>query len=157
MLLGISLGGYVAATVAALEPSVRGIVVGVPVVDLAELLRRHAPTRFAAHPRFDDLHEVSRTLGRYTCPLDLPVPHASTRRVWAGRGDRLVRPDQVERLVAHWGVTDPCWYGGGHVGFLGLPSVLRYTRAAVVDAGLGVMVDGRFRARPLEQITAVAP
>ena len=95
MLLGISLGGYVAAAVAALEPGVRGIVVGVPVVDLAELLRRHTPARFAAHPRFDDLHEISRTLGRYTCPLDLPVPRASTRRIWAGRGDRLVRPDQV--------------------------------------------------------------
>jgi pimeloyl-ACP methyl ester carboxylesterase len=154
MLVGISLGGYVAATVAALEPGVRGVVVGVPVVDLAELLRRHAPARFASHPLFDDLYDVSRTLGRYTCPVDLPVPSTTTRRIWAGRADRLVHPDQVERLVAHWAVAAPYWYTGGHVGFLGLPSVLRYTRDAAVDAGLATTAGGRFRARPVEPAAA---
>ena len=39
MLFGLSLGGYVAAAVAALEPALAGVVVGVPVVDIPEIIR----------------------------------------------------------------------------------------------------------------------
>lgn len=98
MLLGISLGSYVAAAVAALEPSVRGVVIGVPVVDLSALLRQHAPGRFVRHPLFEALCEVSRSLESYSSALVLPLPTTRIRRIWAGRGDRLVPPDQVERI-----------------------------------------------------------
>ncbi len=155
MLFGISLGGYVAASVAALEPSVRGVVVGVPVVDLAALLRRHAPERFARHPLFEQLCDVSESLERYSSPLALPVPATGIRRVWAGRGDRLVRPDQVDRIVARWGDAPTYWYEGGHMGFLGRRRVRSYTRDAIVDAGLGEVRRGRLRARSPDHIDAV--
>jgi pimeloyl-ACP methyl ester carboxylesterase len=156
MLYGISLGGYVAAAVAALEPTVHGIVVGVPVVDLSALLRRHAPERFVRNPLFEPLCEVSELLESYSSPLALPVPSAPVRRVWAGRADRLVQPDQVEQIVDRWGDSTTCWYQGGHMGFLGLPRIRRFTREAIVDAGLGEIHRGRLRARSVEAIRADA-
>lgn len=155
MLFAISLGGYVAAAVAGLEPAVRGVVVGVPVVDLAALVRRHAPGRFARHPLFEPMCDVSASLESYCSPLDLPVPRTPVRRVWAGRADRLVRPDQVERLIERWDGAPTYWYQGGHMGFLGLPQVRRATRDAIVDSGLGVIRDGRLRARPVADPTGV--
>ncbi|MGZ4755215.1 MAG: alpha/beta hydrolase [Acidimicrobiia bacterium] len=157
MLLGISLGSYVAAAVAALEPNLRGIVIGVPVVDLSELLVRHAPDRFTHHPLFRELRDASRALERYSSPLTLPVPATTVRRVWAGIGDRLVQPDQVARIVDHWGNTETCWYTGGHMGFLGLPRVGRFTHQAIVDAGLGELRGGCLRARPLDAIPMTIP
>ncbi|MBK5288306.1 MAG: alpha/beta fold hydrolase, partial [Acidimicrobiia bacterium] len=155
MLFGISLGGYVAAAVAALEPSVRGVVVGVPVVDLSSLIRRHAPERFTLHPLFDAMYEVSRSLESYSSPLELPIPETSIRRVWAGRADRLVQPDQVARIVDRWEDPPTYWYQGGHMGFLGLPQVRRHTRGAIVDSGLGMVRHGRLRARPVAQAAEV--
>ncbi len=152
MLYGISLGGYVAAAVAALEPTVRGVVVGVPVVDLSALIRRHAPDRFARHSQFDALCEASRSLEHYSSPLVLPVPSTPVRRVWAGRGDRLVQPDQVDRIIDRWNDTTTCWYQGGHMGFLGLPAIRRHTRQAIVDAGLGELRHRRLRALPLDRV-----
>lgn len=149
MLLGISLGGYVAAAVAALEPALRGVVVGVPVTDLAMLLRRHAPPRFARHPLFEPMCDASHALEAWCSPLSLPVPATPVRRVWAGRADRLVHPDQVERIIEHWAAEGTWWYTGGHVGFLGRPSVQHYVGRALVDAGLGELHRGRLRARPI--------
>lgn len=150
-LQGISLGGYVAATVAALEPTVRGVVVGVPVVELATLMARHAPARFAAHPLFDELGVVARGLERYSSPLAFAPPRA-VRAIWAGRADRLVQPDQVDALARHWDSV-PAWYCGGHLGFLVLPGVRRTIADAVVAAGLGAIADGRLRA---ESVAAIA-
>jgi pimeloyl-ACP methyl ester carboxylesterase len=156
MLLGISLGGYVAASVAALEPDIRGVVVGVPVTDLSELLRRHAPERFTRHPLFPELCSASQALERYSSPLTLPVPTTAVRRVWAGVADRLVAPDQVARVVDRWNSsgTATYWYTGGHMGFLGLPSVGRFIREGIVDTGLGEFHRGRLRARALDEIPA---
>jgi pimeloyl-ACP methyl ester carboxylesterase len=152
MLFGISLGGYVAAAVAALEPAVRGVVVGVPVVELATLLRRHAPDRFRARPHFDALCDASLALEHYCSPLELPVPASPVRRVWAGSVDRLVQPDQVERIVARWGEGSPWWYAGGHMGFLTRPGVRRFVGQAMVDAGLAERRRGRVEAMPLEGV-----
>lgn len=135
ILTGISLGGYVAAAVAALEPSLAGVIAGVPVVSLAELLRTHAPPRFAHHERFAELVADARALEVVTSPIHLGHPATPIRRIWAGRADRLVRPDQVERLAEHWGVDHPTWYSGGHLGFFAAPSVRRCIREALADTG----------------------
>ena len=62
VLFGISLGGYVASAVAALEPSLAGVIVGVPVVDIADLMRTHAPARFLDHPLFADFCTIAQQL-----------------------------------------------------------------------------------------------
>lgn len=136
VLFGISLGAYVAAAVAALEPAIAAVVVGVPVVDIPDLLRTHAPARFARHPRFEDLYTLASRLDPVTSPLGLSSPATSVRRIWAGRADRLVRPSQVERLAGHWGTPVVSWYQGGHVGFLGAPAVRRCVSDTLLAAGV---------------------
>lgn len=148
VLFGISLGAYVAAAVAALEPTLAGVIVGVPVVDIADLMRTHAPPRFLHHPLFGDFCAIAQQLDGVTSALGLPAPpeNPKTRSIWAGRADRLVRPAQVERLVAHWGGPDVCWYAGGHMGFLTARSVRRHISQALVNAGIAEDHDGRLAA-----------
>jgi pimeloyl-ACP methyl ester carboxylesterase len=146
VLYGMSLGSYVAAAVAALEPGLAGVVVGVPVVDIPELLRTHAPPRFARHDRFKELYEVSCRLDAVTSPISLGVPATEVRRIWAGLADRLARPSQVVRLVEHWGLDDASWYPGGHIGFLGSREVRRCITDALVEADVAVRRDGGLEA-----------
>jgi hypothetical protein len=146
VLCGMSLGSYVAAGVSGLEPGLAGVVVGIPVVDIPELLRTHAPPRFAHHPRFEELYEVSCRIDAVTSPIKLGVPATDVRRIWAGLADRLVRPSQVARLVEHWGLDDASWYPGGHIGFLGSRGVRRCITDALVDADIAVRHDGRLQA-----------
>ena len=122
------------------------MIVGVPVVDIAELMRTHAPPRFLGHPRFDEFCSVAGRLDGVTSALALPTPTTVTRCIWAGRADRLVRPSQVARLVAHWGNPDVCWYAGGHLGFLAARSVRRHIAASLVQAGIAEESGGRMRA-----------
>jgi pimeloyl-ACP methyl ester carboxylesterase len=147
VLFGISLGAYVAAAVAALEPTLAGVIVGVPVVDIADLMRTHAPPRFTRHPAFSEFCATAAKLDAVTSALGLPPPDDSLpKRIWAGRADRLVRPAQVERLAAHWGGPAVCWYSGGHMGFLTARSVHDYIAQSLVDAGIADRRTGRLTA-----------
>ncbi len=145
VLYGISLGAYIASAVAALEPTLAGVIVGVPVVDIADLMRTHAPSRFINHPLFEEFCAVSQKLDQVTSALGLPVPDANlkVRSIWAGTADRLVRPTQVRRLSTHWGEPEVCWYAGGHMGFLAARSVHRHVAQSLVDAGIAEHREGR--------------
>ena len=143
VLFGLSLGGYVAAAVAALEPTLAGIVVGVPVVDMADLMRTHTPARFARHPRYEDFVGLADRLDRVTSPLGLSSPAAPVRRIWAGCADRLVRPEQVERLTEHWGTPSVSWYQGGHLGFFGAPTARRCVSDTLIECGVAMRHRGR--------------
>jgi pimeloyl-ACP methyl ester carboxylesterase len=143
VLFGLSLGGYVAAAVAALEDELAGVVVGVPVVDIADLMRTHTPPRFARHPRRDDFFDIAVRLDPVTSPVGLSSPSVLVRRIWAGRADRLVRPGQVQRLAEHWSAPTVSWYQGGHLGFFAAPTARRCVSDALVDAGVARRHEGR--------------
>ncbi|HEY5011163.1 MAG TPA: hypothetical protein VIK61_00455, partial [Acidimicrobiia bacterium] len=85
-------------------------------------------------------------LDSVTSALGLPIPRTDVRRIWAGRADRLVQPQHVERLVSHWGGPEICWYSGGHVGFLTAPVVHRHIERALVDSGVAEISRGTLRA-----------
>jgi len=147
VLYGISLGAYVAAAVAALEPTLAAVIVGVPVVDIADLMRTHAPPRFTRHPAFAEFCTTAAKLDTVTSALGLPPPAAALpKRIWAGHADRLVRPPQVQRLAAHWGGPEVCWYAGGHMGFLTARSVHDYIAQSFVDAHVAERRRGRLNA-----------
>jgi pimeloyl-ACP methyl ester carboxylesterase len=144
VLFGISLGAYVTAAVAALEPTLAGVIVGVPVVDIADLMRTHAPPRLARHAAFGQFCATAATLDAVTSAIGLPPPADSLpKRIWAGQADRLVRPPQVARLVERWGEPDVRWYAGGHMGFLTARSVHNYITQSLVDAGVAERRHGR--------------
>ena len=70
-LYGLSLGGYVAAAVAALEPSLRAVVVGVPVVNLARIMRTHTPQQSSQDPHYIEMFGRSADLEVVTSPIRL--------------------------------------------------------------------------------------
>ena len=143
VLFGLSLGGYVAAAVAALEPELAGIVVGVPVVGMAALMRTHTPARFARHARYEDFFDVADRLDPVTSPVGLSAPSAPVRQIWAGRADRLVQPGQVELLSEHWGGSPVSWYEGGHLGFFGAPTARRCVSDTLIESGVAERKKGR--------------
>lgn len=135
-LYGISLGAYIAAGVAALEPSLAAVIVGIPVVVMADLFQTHAARQHAENEAYMGLYEHAHDLEAVTSPISLGLPATSVRRIYAGRADRLVRPDQVARLVEHWELEDAHWYTGGHIGFMTTRSVRHWLGEALLDAGV---------------------
>lgn len=138
---GVSLGGYVAAAVAALEPSLTAVIAGVPLVAIAEVFHTHAARQDADNEHLAGMVALARSLEVVGSPISLGRPATPVRRVYAGRADRFVHPEQPERLVEHWKVEDPLWYPGGHVGFMRSKAVRRYVDDSLVDAGIARRTD----------------
>ncbi len=133
---GLSLGGYIAALIASLEPDLTCAILGVPVADLVALLGRHSGLH-PDDPRHETM-ELAEPIGRMTSPLSLPplVPLPG-RFIYAGVADQVVHPrEQVVRLWEHWGKPEIVWYPGGHTGFFRARPVQRFVEAALEQSGL---------------------
>jgi hypothetical protein len=132
----LSLGGYIAGLVASLEKGLTCAILGVPVVDVVEVLARHAGLA-GNDPRRHTL-ELAEPIGRMISPLSLtPLVPMPGRFIYAGVADRLVHPrEQVIRLWKHWGRPQIMWYPGGHIGFFRSRPVQLFVRDALVQSGL---------------------
>jgi dienelactone hydrolase len=118
--VGMSLGGPVAALVAGLDPRVDGVAVVVPMLDPHTTMAHHLHRtgtrgrRLAALLRDESVAAVTSVIdpGR----LD---PHAppSRRLVVAALNDRMTSARAAQRLNAQWGGTMH-WHTGGHIGHL---------------------------------------
>ncbi len=133
---GISLGGLIGSLVASLDDELTCAILGVPAVDLVDLVGRHAG--LSGH---DGLHRTmnsAKPIGRMASPLALtPRVPMQGRFIYAGIADRLVHPrDQVTRLWEHWGRPEIHWYQGGHAGFFRSQPVQRFIDKALVQSGL---------------------
>ncbi|RFZ67636.1 Alpha/beta hydrolase family protein [Mycobacterium marinum] len=133
---GISLGGLLSALVASLDDGLTCAILGVPAVDVVDLIGRHAG--ISGHRRLRQTMNTAKPIGRMISPLALtPRTPQSGRFIYAGVADRLVHPrDQVTRLWEHWGKPEIHWYQGGHTGFFGSQPVQRFVDAALVQSGL---------------------
>ncbi len=133
---GISLGGYLAGLVASLDDGLTCAILGVPVVDLVELVSRHAG--LSHHDSVGRTMKLARPIGRMISPLALtPRVRMAGRFIYAGVADRLVHPrDQVARLWEHWGRPEIVWYQGGHTGFFRSRPVQRFIDDALRQSGL---------------------
>jgi hypothetical protein len=134
---GISLGGFITSMTASLESGLACAIVGVPVVELNDLIERHSGL-FTDEELSSSPDTPARQLSRSISPLSLsPQVPASGRFIYAGVGDRLVHPRQhVMRLWEHWGRPQIAWYQGGHIGFSRSKPVQRFVLAALVESGL---------------------
>ncbi len=92
---GLSLGGYLAALLAGIEP-VDCIVAGIPFTDVPALMAHHrAPVEYADILRSDAAENTFRVVS----PLALPTQVTPSRlALFAGRADRLVPPN----ILPHW-------------------------------------------------------
>ena len=134
--MGLSLGGLVAALCAAVEDDLACVIAGIPVVDLPDLFRRHSPPGITATaerygvlgPAADEVHRVVSPLA-----MDCRVPHAR-RYIFAGLGDRMSTFGQARRLWLHWDQPELTAYAGGHVGFYFSRSVREFVDRALTDS-----------------------
>jgi pimeloyl-ACP methyl ester carboxylesterase len=125
-LLGVSLGGYVSALLAALRGDLAFVIPIVPAVCLADLpLRLYARSggRGDAPFTFDELERAYRVHSPLTYPLRLPRERVL---VIGGRGDAVTPVWQARRLWRHWDEPAATWFSGGHV--------VAFRRFQVVDA-----------------------
>ena len=115
---GISLGGLVAALLAALESDLAAVVAGIPVVDIPNLFRAHVPWRLRRRPWLADmLGATAAGVHRVISPLAFDPQVAADRLyLYAGVGDRMVPTAQAVSLARHWGGSANLWFPGDHIG-----------------------------------------
>jgi hypothetical protein len=133
---GISLGGYLTSLVASLDDGLTCAILGVPAVDLVELVNRHAG--LSGHDALGQTMRLAKPIGRMISPFALtPRVPMQGRFIYAGIADRLVHPrDQITRLWQHWGRPQIHWYSGGHTGFFRSRPVQQFIDDALVQSGL---------------------
>ena len=133
---GISLGGYLTSLVASLDDGLICAILGIPAVDLVELVDRHAG--LSGHDALRQTMRLAKPIGRMISPFaQTPRVPMQGRFIYAGIADRLVHPrDQVSRLWQHWDRPQIHWYSGGHTGFFRSRPVQRFIDDALVQSGL---------------------
>lgn len=139
-LLGLSLGGYLTALAAGLDPDLDFAVAMVPPVCMGDLswrfFERSRQRRRGADPAFS-LPEL-RAAFRVHSPLAHP-PRVPPERllIVAGRGDRIVPPEHPNALWRHWGEPAIHWFSGSHLAPFGRRRVVRAIAQHLEALGIG--------------------
>jgi hypothetical protein len=154
---GVSLGGYTAALLTALEPDIQRVVLGIPAACFVDLARVNVPDGLmrAAEWLGFPLAQIKEIL-RVVSPLAMPPQIAHARRfIYAGTADRLAPPHHAFDLWHHWEKPRVLWYQGSHVSFLMEPSVQALLREAL-DAR-AMLDEARDASREASQQAAATP
>ena len=125
-ILGVSLGGYIAALLAALRNDLAFVIPVVPAVRLADLpLRLLARSRggFEAPFTFEELEHAYRSHSPLAHPLRTPRERLL---IVGGRGDAVTPVSHAHSLWRHWGRPKAVWFSGGHI--------VAFRRSQVVNA-----------------------
>jgi pimeloyl-ACP methyl ester carboxylesterase len=135
-LLGLSLGGYVAALMAGLCSDLDFVIPIVAPVCLGDLAHRFMVESGQYRSRSDAAltREEFQAAYRVHSPLTY-APRLPPERllIVAGRGDRIVRPEHATWLGAHWGTPEIVWFTGSHIAPFGRGMVQDRIRAFLVD------------------------
>ena len=119
-LVGMSLGGPVAALTSAIDPAVQGVVAMVPMLDAHATIAHHVARTGGRGRELAGLlrDDAVTACGSVVDPLALD-PHAppDRRLVVAARNDRMASVRAAERLHERWG-GQVHWHPGGHIGHL---------------------------------------
>lgn len=127
---GFSLGGYVTALLASVDPRPAAVAPIAPVSDIHDMWRRLFPLnqvlRLAERDPAVGGDRLATAL-RYSSPLGYrPLVPPARRLVVGGLGDRLTTPAQARALWRHWDQPRLVWFPGGHALHFGRD---RYHRA----------------------------
>lgn len=135
---GLSLGGYNAALLAALDGGLACAIPGIPATDFARLMWQHGtPANLERYGEMGVTVETAALPMRVVSPLALePKVPLERRALFGGVADRLVPPDQVRDLWEHWGRPRMHWYQGAHVTFMLDPRVRELVQGTLREAGL---------------------
>jgi hypothetical protein len=117
-LLGLSLGGYLAALMAGLRPDLDFVIPMVPPVCIGDLAWRFfSRSRYYRSGRSAAFsHEELRAMYRVHSPLTYARCVDKNRLlILAGRGDQIVPPEHPHALWQHWGEPEIYWFSGSHL------------------------------------------
>jgi len=139
-LMGMSLGGYVTALVAGLEPALDCVIAGIPAVDFPAIFAAHTPKSVRRMPWFQEHVTMAQTLHRVVSPLSFtPATPGDRRYIYAGTADRLLDPiAQGGALWEHWGRPQIYWFDRGHVAHVRGADVGRFVDRALHESGLAI-------------------
>ncbi|HZR82367.1 MAG TPA: alpha/beta hydrolase family protein [Candidatus Binatia bacterium] len=138
-LLGLSLGGYLAATAASLDSELAFVVPIVPPACFGDLAWRFFPaTRSSREAALTALtYEELRIAYRVHSPLTYQPRIARERlMIVAGRGDRIVPPEHPFALWRHWGEPAIHWFQGSHLAPFGRPGITAAVRTHLARIGV---------------------
>ena len=138
-ILGLSLGGYLASTVAALDGELDFVIPMVPPVCMGDLAWRfQAATHAARSPGQTAMtHDELRTAFRVHSPLAYQVRVPRERLlIVAGRADRIVPPEHPHALWRHWGEPAIHWFGGSHLAPFGRSGIVGAITAHLTRLGV---------------------
>jgi pimeloyl-ACP methyl ester carboxylesterase len=127
-LLGLSLGGYLAALAAGLCDDLDFVIPIVPPVCIGDLAwrfftqtrhyREGGPTALSQ----EDLRRAFRAHSPLAHPLRVPRERTF---IVAGCGDRIVPPEHPAALFDHWGEPAIHWFSGSHLAPFGRGRIVR--------------------------------
>jgi hypothetical protein len=134
---GMSLGAYVAALLATVEPGLEFVIAGAPVSDVPKLYDAHSPGRIRREIAQRGLSiEFAQRAHRVVSPLAAsPSVDRDRLFIYAGLGDRMSTPGQARDLWEHWGRPTIEWYPGSHMTFIWSAAVARFIDSVLVDSG----------------------
>lgn len=137
--MGVSLGGFTAALLAAIEPRLRFAIANVPVASVPDLVHEWEPLGAlvrGALARFGLGIQDARHLLAVSCPLTYrPVLPRERLFVIGGVGDRLAPPKHSRLLWDHWGRCRIHWFPGSHLLHLDRGEYLRQIARFLRDVG----------------------
>ena len=116
---GLSLGGYTATLLAAIEGDLACAIAGIPATDYVGLTRWVLPAWLLqlaeyAGVTLDRIEQIVRVISPLAFPPQVPWER---RFLYAATADRLVPPATVQALWEHWGRPRLDWYEGSHTSF----------------------------------------
>lgn len=137
--LGLSLGGYLAALSAGLCDDLDFVVPMVPPVCIGDLAwrfftrtRHYRQGGEAALPQ-EELRRAFRIHSPLTFPLRIPRERAM---IVAGRGDRIVPPEHPAALARHWDEPHLHWFSGSHLAPFGRDRIVRAVERHLQGVGV---------------------
>jgi pimeloyl-ACP methyl ester carboxylesterase len=136
--IGLSLGGYVAALLAGLLPLDFVVPIAAP-VDLGELAFRFMRASRYYRRRPDaglGLEELRAAYGIHSPLAHAPIVPRERLLIVAGRGDRVVPSGHATRLLAHWGEPRIHWFSGSHLVPFGRSRILAAVWTFLRDLGV---------------------
>ncbi len=137
-LYGVSLGGYVTALVGALEEPLACLIAGIPAVDFPAVFASQTPGRLRRTDWYERFMTEMREVHRVVSPaIAVPRTAAQRRFIYAGRGDRILRPlQQAAQLWRLWEEPSIYWFDGGHVAHVRSPDIRLFVDQALASSGL---------------------
>ncbi len=135
-ILGLSLGGYLAALMAGLYRDLDFVIPMVPPVCIGDMAwrfftrtRHHRSGRSTSFTRAE-LRAAYRPHSPLAHPLRVPRERLL---IVAGRADRIVPPEHPSALWRHWGEPGIHWFSGGHLSPFGRRRIVARVRRHLED------------------------